>query len=181
MHAIYNPVSTYTPSEREAVIARRARLQRIAGRAVADTPIILRAQTAENVPEPAPQLSWEEKQKHLHQKIKTPWFSIVGDSGPTEPRRPSLEQIRRAVGQYYGFSQTILIAQRRTAPVVHARQVAMYLAKTLSLRSLPEIGRRFGNRDHTTVLHAVRKIEALIKTEGSVGAEIEAITAELRA
>ena len=66
------------------------------------------------------------------------------------------------VARQYNVSRSDLLSSRRTANVVRPRQVAMYLAKTLTLRSLPEIGRRFGGRDHTTVLHAVRKIEALV-------------------
>jgi chromosomal replication initiator protein len=57
--------------------------------------------------------------------------------------------------------------------VVRPRQIAMYLAKTLTLRSLPEIGRRFGGRDHTTVLHAVRKIEGLVDSDATLADEIE--------
>ena len=60
-----------------------------------------------------------------------------------------------------------------TATVVRPRQIAMYLSKALTLRSLPEIGRRFGGRDHTTVLHAVRKIENLCSTEATIAEEIE--------
>ena len=56
----------------------------------------------------------------------------------------------------------------------------MYLAKTLTLRSLPEIGRRFGGRDHTTVLHAVRKIEGLVGNDGALAEEIEMIKRELQ-
>ena len=72
------------------------------------------------------------------------------------------------------------LSSRRTANVVRPRQIAMYLAKTLTLRSLPEIGRRFGGRDHTTVLHAVRKIESLIGQDTSLAAEIEAIKGQLQ-
>jgi chromosomal replication initiator protein len=57
--------------------------------------------------------------------------------------------------------------------VVRPRQIAMYLAKTLTLRSLPEIGRRFGGRDHTTVLHAVRKIEGLVGNDNMLAEEVE--------
>jgi chromosomal replication initiator protein len=57
--------------------------------------------------------------------------------------------------------------------VVRPRQIAMYLAKVLTPRSLPEIGRRFGGRDHTTVLHAVRKISGLVTTEAALAEEIE--------
>jgi len=58
---------------------------------------------------------------------------------------------------------------------VRPRQIAMYLAKTLTLRSLPEIGRRFGGRDHTTVLHAVRKIEGLVSGDKVLAEEIEVL------
>jgi chromosomal replication initiator protein len=64
--------------------------------------------------------------------------------------------------------------------VVRPRQVAMYLAKTLTLRSLPEIGRRFGGRDHTTVLHAVRKIENLVNNDNTLAEEIEALKRQLQ-
>jgi chromosomal replication initiator protein len=64
--------------------------------------------------------------------------------------------------------------------VVRPRQVAMYLAKTLTLRSLPEIGRRFGGRDHTTVLHAVRKIENLVNKDSSLAGEIDLLKRQLQ-
>jgi chromosomal replication initiator protein len=63
---------------------------------------------------------------------------------------------------------------------VRPRQVAMYLAKILTLRSLPEIGRRFGGRDHTTVLHAVRKIETLAGNDSAFAEEIEALKRQLQ-
>jgi chromosomal replication initiator protein len=63
---------------------------------------------------------------------------------------------------------------------VRPRQVAMYLAKTLTLRSLPEIGRRFGGRDHTTVLHAVRKIEGLVGNDMALAEEIEILKRQLQ-
>ena len=78
---------------------------------------------------------------------------------PAEPKRVRIEDIQRVVARQYNVSRADLLSSRRTANVVRPRQVAMYLAKILTLRSLPEIGRRFGGRDHTTVLHAVRKIE----------------------
>ena len=62
---------------------------------------------------------------------------------------------------------------RRSRDVVRPRQIAMYLAKSLTSRSLPEIGRRFGGRDHTTVLHSVRKVEQMMKDDGDLGQEIE--------
>ena len=78
------------------------------------------------------------------------------------------------------MSRADLLSSRRTANVVRPRQVAMYLAKTLTLRSLPEIGRRFGGRDHTTVLHAVRKIENLVNTDNALAEEIELLKRQLQ-
>jgi chromosomal replication initiator protein len=94
---------------------------------------------------------------------------------PAEPKRVRIEDIQRVVARQYNVSRADLLSSRRTANVVRPRQVAMYLAKILTLRSLPEIGRRFGGRDHTTVLHAVRKIEALVGNDTSLAEEIEGL------
>ncbi len=79
-----------------------------------------------------------------------------------EPRRIKIEDILRIISRHFGVSKHDLLSQRRHRSVVWPRQIGMYLAKQLTARSLPEIGRRFGNRDHTTVLHAIRKIEGEI-------------------
>ncbi|WP_438276752.1 chromosomal replication initiator protein DnaA [Nitrobacter sp.] len=99
---------------------------------------------------------------------------------PQEPRRIKIEDIQRVVARQYNVSRSDLLSSRRTANVVRPRQVAMYLAKTLTLRSLPEIGRRFGGRDHTTVLHAVRKIEALVSKDATLSDEVELLKRQLQ-
>jgi chromosomal replication initiator protein len=99
---------------------------------------------------------------------------------PAEPKRVRIEDIQRIVARQYNVSRADLLSSRRTANVVRPRQVAMYLAKILTLRSLPEIGRRFGGRDHTTVLHAVRKIEALTGNDTAFAEEIEALKRQLQ-
>lgn len=99
---------------------------------------------------------------------------------PQEPRRIKIEDIQRVVARQYNVSRSDLLSSRRTANVVRPRQVAMYLAKTLTLRSLPEIGRRFGGRDHTTVLHAVRKIEALVSKDVTLSDEVELLKRQLQ-
>jgi chromosomal replication initiator protein len=99
---------------------------------------------------------------------------------PQEPRRVKIEDIQRVVARQYNVSRSDLLSSRRTANVVRPRQVAMYLAKTLTLRSLPEIGRRFGGRDHTTVLHAVRKIEALVAKDVALSDEVELLKRQLQ-
>jgi chromosomal replication initiator protein len=99
---------------------------------------------------------------------------------PVELKRVRIEEIQRIVARHYNVSRSDLLSSRRTANVVRPRQIAMYLAKTLTLRSLPEIGRRFGGRDHTTVLHAVRKIESLIGIDNALAAEIESLKNQLQ-
>ncbi len=90
-----------------------------------------------------------------------------------EPKRIRIEEIQRIVARHYNVSKQDLLSNRRTRTIVKPRQVAMYLAKMLTPRSLPEIGRRFGGRDHTTVLHAVRKIEDLVGADGKLAQELE--------
>ncbi|MBB3455453.1 chromosomal replication initiator protein [Rhizobium sp. BK313] len=93
--------------------------------------------------------------------------------GSGEPRRVRIEDIQRIVARHYNVSRQELVSNRRTRVIVKPRQIAMYLSKTLTPRSFPEIGRRFGGRDHTTVLHAVRKIEELISGDSKLSHEIE--------
>jgi chromosomal replication initiator protein len=90
-----------------------------------------------------------------------------------EPKRVKIEDIQKLVANHYNVSRADILSSRRTANVVRPRQIAMYLSKVLTLRSLPEIGRRFGGRDHTTVLHAVRKIEELAGRDGMLLDEID--------
>jgi chromosomal replication initiator protein len=90
-----------------------------------------------------------------------------------EPKRVRIEDIQRVVARHYNVSKTELLSNRRTRTIVKPRQIAMYLAKVMTPRSLPEIGRRFGGRDHTTVLHAVRKIDDLSGNDNTLAQEIE--------
>jgi len=90
-----------------------------------------------------------------------------------ESRRIRIEEIQRVVARHYNVSKQDLLSNRRTRSIVRPRQVAMYLAKVMTPRSLPEIGRRFGGRDHTTVLHAVRKIEDMVGGDQKLAQELE--------
>lgn len=96
-----------------------------------------------------------------------------------EPKRIKIEDIQKVVAQHYNVSRSDILSARRTASVVRPRQVAMYLSKTMTLRSLPEIGRRFGGRDHTTVLHAVRKIENLASQDLALNEELDMLRRRL--
>ncbi len=95
-------------------------------------------------------------------------------------RKVTVDEIQKAVAEHYLLKQADLLSERRTRAVARPRQLAMYLAKNLTTRSYPDIGRRFGNRDHTTVLHAVRRIEQLKGEDAAIAADVEAITRKLR-
>lgn len=92
----------------------------------------------------------------------------------------TMRRIQRVVAAQYKVSVNDILSARRSAEVVRPRQIAMYLCKTLTTRSLPEIGRRFGGRDHTTVLHAVRKIGQLRKSDPSVDQEVSYLEARFQ-
>ena len=85
------------------------------------------------------------------------WFVVLA-SDPRPHDYPSIREIQKAVCKHFNVLMTDLLSPRRTADVVKPRQIAFYLCKVLTPHSLPQLGRRFGGRDHTTVLHAVRKI-----------------------
>ena len=95
-------------------------------------------------------------------------------------RRITVDDIQKATAEHFGLKQQDLLCERRTRAVARPRHVAMYLAKSLTTRSYPDIGRRFGGRDHTTVLHAVRRIETLKGEDAALAADIEALTRKLR-
>jgi len=95
-------------------------------------------------------------------------------------RQIMIEDVLRAVTGHFNVSRADLLSARRHKSVVYPRQVGMYLAKILTTRSLPEIGRKFGGRDHTTVLHAVRKIERLVGEDVSVRNSVDVLRNVLR-
>jgi len=100
-------------------------------------------------------------------------MAIADLVGAREPRRIKIEDIQKVVASHYNVSKQDLLSARRTRAIVRPRQIAMYLAKTMTPRSFPEIGKRFGGRDHTTVLHAVRKVEELAAADEVLAQEIE--------
>lgn len=96
-------------------------------------------------------------------------------------RKVTIDEIIRKVADHYNLRMSDLLSARRARQVARPRQVAMYLAKTLTSKSLPEIGRRFGGRDHTTVIHAVRKVEELKKTDSQIAEDVELLRRMLEA
>jgi chromosomal replication initiator protein len=94
-------------------------------------------------------------------------------------RRVTIDEIQRRVSDHYRIRQAEMSSARRAREVARPRQIAMYLAKQLTPRSLPEIGRRFGGRDHTTVIHAVRQIEKLRQTDAELDADVRLLLRQL--
>lgn len=99
--------------------------------------------------------------------------------GGTE-RRITVDEIQKAAAEHFGLKQADLLSDRRARAVARPRQVAMYLCKHNTTRSYPDIGRRFGGKDHTTVIHAVRRIEELMVKDEQVARDVETLTRKLR-
>lgn len=93
-------------------------------------------------------------------------------SSNTDQGRVRIDDILKVVGRHYNVARTDLLSPRRARNIVMPRQVGMYLAKKMTARSLPEIGRRFGGRDHSTVLHAVRKIDDQMRKDDRLAREV---------
>ncbi|MHC3125921.1 chromosomal replication initiation protein [Brevundimonas sp. GN22] len=95
-------------------------------------------------------------------------------------RRITVDEIQKTVAEHFNLKQADLLSERRTRAIARPRQIAMYLCKQHTTRSYPDIGRRFGGRDHTTVLHGVRKIEEMLSQDEQIARDVEALTRKLR-
>ncbi len=98
---------------------------------------------------------------------------VLHDLIRANDRKITIEEIQKRVAEHYNIRLADMHSPRRARAVARPRQVAMYLAKQLTSRSLPEIGRKFGGRDHTTVMHAVRKIEELRSADSSISEDLD--------
>jgi chromosomal replication initiator protein len=98
---------------------------------------------------------------------------VLHDLLRSSERRVTIDEIQRRVAEHFNIRLGEMTSERRARAVARPRQVAMYLAKQLTQRSLPEIGRKFGGRDHTTVIHAVRKIEELMISDAALAEDVE--------
>ncbi|RYG71161.1 chromosomal replication initiator protein DnaA, partial [bacterium] len=105
--------------------------------------------------------------------------TVLADLLRATQRRVTIDEIQRRVCDHYRIRQAEMSSARRAREVARPRQVAMYLAKQLTPRSLPEIGRRFGGRDHTTVIHAVKQIEKLRAADAELDADVRLLIRQL--
>lgn len=177
-----------TPLVAEAHQNRKRFHAKIALKAKAVRPRLDRSYSIPNTPYGVPKIPppvivhVPMSQGMIEYQWRSMWFyDLIAAHIPDDAAPPKIERIQRAVARRYEISVMDLVSQRRTVRVAFPRQIAMYLAKTMTPRSFPEIGRRFGNRDHTTVIHAVRKIEGKIKTDPALAAEIDDLRREILA
>lgn len=105
---------------------------------------------------------------------------VLKDLLRANDRRVTIDEIQKAVVEHYAIRMADMTSARRSRAVARPRQVAMYLAKQLTPRSLPEIGKKFGGRDHTTVMHAVRQIERLSTEDRTIAEDLEALKRKLQ-
>ena len=106
-------------------------------------------------------------------------ISVLGDVLRGGQRRITIDEIQKAVSAHFELKPIDLVSARRARAVARPRQIAMYLAKRLTTRSLPEIGRKFGGRDHSTVIHAVRRIEELRDSDNDIDGAVRLLMRQL--
>lgn len=102
--------------------------------------------------------------------------TLLHDLLRAHDRRVTMEEIQKRVAEHFQIRLSDMSSARRSRTVARPRQIAMYLSKQLTPRSLPEIGRAFGGRDHTTVIHAVRKVEELVSSDAAFAEDVELLT-----
>jgi chromosomal replication initiator protein len=98
---------------------------------------------------------------------------VLHDILRAQDRRITIAEIQKRVCEHYKIRLSDMSSARRARAVARPRQVAMYLAKQLTQRSLPEIGRNFGNRDHTTVIHAIARVTELMQRDDTLAEDVE--------
>ena len=101
---------------------------------------------------------------------------VLQDLLRANDRKVTIDDIQRQVAEYYNLRLAELLSARRARNIARPRQVAMYLSKQMTQRSLPEIGRKFGGRDHTTVMHAVKKVDDLRLSDSGLDDDIHRLS-----
>jgi len=155
----------------------KARLHRLGGFAKPEAPVVelpvpvvVKAKPAAIDKSYYPQMWFWELVSFIPRRVNSSITCHVG---------PRVDTIQSVVAKKYGISKTDILSQRRHKTVVEARHVAIYIAREMTTQSMPEIGRRFSNRDHTTILHAAKKIARIVERDPIFAARIEDIKAEL--
>jgi hypothetical protein len=180
--AIHDPYAGVTAAQISANAAHNKRRAAIAARAVSEGFPRALSFTIPNAPFGVPKIRPYTVTAPKPVFIYRMWFDDLVDDA-MRAIRPSraiqVKDIQAVCAGHYRVKRADITGPRRTANMVRPRQVAMCLSKTMIGKSLPEIGRLFGGRDHTTALHAVRKISALAERDPALAAEIDKIKASI--
>ena len=179
---IATPIEQATPYLRKVHAETCARLRRMAEKGRPDTEAMSPWQWKRHLSKDREirRLAEEERQARADLAAQS---ILIEETKPQAPRwghsveemppaRPPIRKIQTIVARFYGIDLIEIFSQRRHASIVFPRQVAMYLSNRLTTRSLPEIGRCFGGRDHTTIIHGVRKIKARRETDPDLAAQL---------
>lgn len=155
-----------SPLQLAELTKHRDRMRRIAERAFQGKEIVP-AEIEPIAPEPVEVIALVPEDPTLVPScaIRVSWFA----------ERIGVDRIKLAVAREYGTTCMEIDSDRRSKNIVRPRQVAMYLAKTMTLLSLPQIARRFNGKDHTTILHGARKIERLVAVDPELAAKVQVI------
>ena len=171
-----------TPTQIELHNAHKARLQRIAAGAARLNPKtdseFSAALNAVEEPEKVEEQNagWADRQV---ERYRNNWFSIVSVRKAAKSGAPTIRSIQRTTCDVYGVYIEDLLSGRRTLDIVLPRHVSMYLAVTMTGLSYPQIARATGLRDHSTAIHAYRKIEKLLRSDAQLAAQVAEIKARL--
>jgi hypothetical protein len=164
--------SNMTPTQRQAFERRRAFRASIAARAIPEIPIIreepIELEPIQEIPvDPIISVpESESKPEPAH------WFEIQAEV-------PSVAAIQVAVASFFGVTRNDILSARREANIVLPRHIAVYLAKELTPFTYPALGRFFGGRDHTSALHAVRRIQKLVRSDENIAFTVATLLIEL--
>lgn len=185
--AIHDPRTVTTPSQRLAARAHNMRQAKIAASAMTEEPRRIVTFAIPNTPfGVSKSIPWK-KPPEWPAPAPAPVQRLWCDDLIKEAERVlytrrvvRIEDIQIECALHYGVSREAIISPCRKKAIVKPRQIAMYLSKKLTDQSLPQIGRRFGNRDHTTGLHAVKKMARLVAIDTELANDIEKITAAIK-
>jgi hypothetical protein len=175
--ALYDPIRVSTPSQRLAAAALNMRRARIASRALPENsaPRILTFEIP-NTPFGVPKVRpYQPARKPGPPPVFRMWFEDLVAESDRQFRKTRVADILKATALHFGVSIAELMRGGRTKPLVCHRHIAMYLATILTDHSLPDIARRFGGYDHTSILHGRDRIKRLIVSDAEIGAHVNAI------
>jgi hypothetical protein len=179
--ALYDPIRTATPSQRLAAAAHNMRRAKIASRALPENhaPRVVTFEIPNTPFGVAKVRPYQPEKKPESAPVYRMWFEGLIAEADRQFRKTRVPDILKATALHFGVSVAELTRGGRTKPLVTCRHIAMYLATVLTDYSLPDIGRRFGGFDHTTIINGRDRIKHLIKYDVEIAAHVKAIISSI--